>query len=362
MTFRSPGQQAQTETTGERNAMKKLLAASVLVLAACASAPATPPASLAEAATSAAPEAPAWKTLTGERPIVIAHRGASGLYPEHTMMAYRTAIAQGADFIEPDLVMTSDGVLIARHDLYLSATTDVSDHPEFADRKKVRVTPFGEQEDWWADDFTFAEIQTLKARQQFEGRDMEYNDQFDIVTFDEIMDLVLAEAAKGHKVGLHVEAKWPGHYTEIGKGLADPILNAMTAKGLKEAGVPVFIQCFEPQFLAEVATKSDLPLIQNLVGAPYAAMMGLDYKLEDIPTAGVGADVSYIFNKDGTRTDFVERAHKLGLLVHVYTVRDDRPDPGFADSRAELKALFDAGIDGVWADFPATAIAVRDDQ
>ena len=342
--------------------MKKLFAASFLVLAACASAPAdqvpVPPAG----SSAGTPEKAEWKTLTGERPIVIAHRGASGLYPEHTMMAYKTAIAQGADFIEPDLVMTSDGVLVARHDLYLSATTDVADHPEFADRKKERDTPFGKQSDWWADDFTFAEIQTLKARQQFEGRPMEYNDQLDIVTFDQIMDLVLAEAAKGHIVGLHVEAKWPSHYTSIGKDLSDPILDAMKAKGLKEAGIPVYIQCFEPPFLAEVATKSDLPLVQNLVGAPYAAMMGLDYKLEDIPTAGVGADVSYIFNKDGTPTDFVDRAHALGLLVHVYTVRDDRPDPGFPDSRTELQALFETGIDGVWVDFPATAVSVRDSE
>ena len=340
--------------------MKKLIAASLLALAACASSPAGEKTSDVSASTTPAPESVVWKTLTGERPIVIGHRGASGLYPEHTIMSYKTAIAQGADFIEPDLVMTSDGVLIARHDLHLSATTDVSDHPEFADRKEVRQTPLGEMDDWWADDFTFAEIRTLKARQQFEGRSMEYDDKFDILTFDEIMDLVLAEAAKGHTIGLHVEAKWPSHYTSIGKDLADPILNAMKAKGLKEAGIPVYIQCFEAPFLAEVAEKSDLPLIQNLVGAPYAAMLGLDYKLEDIPTAGVGADVSYVLNKDGTATDFVDRAHALGLLVHVYTVRDDRPDPGFTDSRAELRALFDAGIDGVWVDYPATAVAVRD--
>jgi glycerophosphoryl diester phosphodiesterase len=347
--------------------MKNLISASVslLVLAACASAPSAPAATPEAApevmgAAAAEPAAKAWNTLTGERPIVIAHRGASGLYPEHTIMAYKAAIAQGADFIEPDLVMTSDGVLIARHDLYLSATTDIADHPEFADRKIKRQTPFGEQEDWWADDFTFAEIQTLKARQQFQGRAMDYNDQLDIVTFDEIMDLVLAEAAKGRIVGLHVEAKWPGHYTDIGKGLADPILDAMKAKGLKDAGIPVYIQCFEPPFLAEVATKSDLPLIQNMVGAPYAAMMGLDYKLEDITTDGVGADVSYVLGKDGKPTDFVERAHEAGLLVHVYTVRDDRPDAPFTDSRAELQALFEAGIDGVWADFPGTAVEVRD--
>jgi glycerophosphoryl diester phosphodiesterase len=339
--------------------MKRLIAASALVLAAaCTSAP-VPQSGPVETSAATEPAATEWNTLTGERPIVIAHRGASGLYPEHTIMAYKTAIAQGADFIEPDLVMTSDGVLIARHDLYLSATTDIADHPEFADRKVKRQTPLGEHEDWWADDFTFAEIQTLKARQQFDGRPMQYNDTLDIVTFDEIMDLVLAEAKKGNIVGLHVEAKWPSHYTSIGKGLADPILDAMKAKGLKEAGIPVYIQCFEPPFLAEVAEKSDLPLIQNMVGAPYAAMMGLSYDLETMPTDGVGADVSYVLDEDGQPTDFVDRAHKAGLLVHVYTVRDDRPDAPFADSRAELKALFDAGVDGIWADFPATAVEVR---
>ena len=331
--------------------MRRLIAMSALVLAACAG---TPTASTQPAAT-------AWNTLTGERPIIIAHRGASGLYPEHTVLSYKTAIEQGADYIEPDLVMTSDGVLIARHDLYLSATTDVADHPEFADRKTTRKTPLGDQDDWWADDFTYAEIQTLKARQQFEGRSMEYNDTLDILTFDQVMDIVLAEAAKGNIVGLHVEAKWPGHYAESGISMADAILDAMKARGLKEAGIPVYIQCFEPQFLAEVATKSDLPLVQNLVGQPYASMMGLEYKLKDIPTAGIGADVSYVMNKDGTPTDYMARAHAEGKFVHVYTVRDDRPDPGFETSDAELRALFAAGIDGVWVDFPATAVAIRNE-
>ena len=342
--------------------MKKLIAASVLVLAACTSTPAaqTAPETSSASVSAPTPEKKVWKTLTGKPPIVIGHRGASGLYPEHTIMSYKAAIAQGADFIEPDLVMTSDGVLIARHDLYLSATTDIADHPEFADRKEVRQTPLGEMDDWWADDFTYAEIKTLKARQQFEGREMENNDKYDIMTFDQVMDIVLDEAKKGHKVGLHVEAKWPSHYTSMGKDMADPILNAMKAKGLKEAGIPVYIQCFEPEFLAEVATKSDLPLVLDLVGEPYATMLGITYNLEDIKTAGVGPEVSYVLNKDGTPTDFVERAHKLGLLVHVYTVRDDRPDPGFTDSRTELRTLFEEGIDGVWVDYPATAVAVRD--
>lgn len=328
--------------------MKRILSAAALLLAACASATA--------AGTDAAP---AFATLSGEAPIIIAHRGASGLYPEHTIKAYAAAIEQGADFIEPDLVMTKDGVLIARHDHYLSATTNVADHPEFADRRRVRKTPLGKQDDWWTDDFTLAEIKTLKARQQFKTRTMEFNDQLDIVTFDEVIDLVLAEAAKGRKVGLHVEAKWPGYFSSVGLDMVDPILTALEKKGVAKAGVPVFIQSFEPPFLAALSTKSDLPTIQNMVGPPYAALMGVEYVLEDMKTTGVGVEKSMILNADGTTSDFIQRAHALGLQVHVYTVRDDQPGAGFADSRAELEALIKAGADGIWVDYPATAVGVR---
>ena len=329
--------------------MKHLIAFAAVILSACASVPAGPTV-----------DKPAFATLTGEPPIIIAHRGASGLYPEHTIKAYTAAIEQGADFIEPDLVMTKDGVLIARHDHYLSATTNVADHPEFADRKRVRATPLGDQDDWWTDDFTLAEIKTLKARQQFELRSMAYNDQLDIVTFDEVIDLVLASAAKGRPVGLHIEAKWPGYFSSVGLDMVDPILTALEKKGVKAAGVPVFIQCFEPPFLAALSEKSDLPTIQNMVGPPYAAMMGLDYKLEEMTTTtGVGAERSMVVNKDGTVSDFVQRAHAMGLVVHVYTVRDDRPGEGFADSKAELRALINAGVDGIWVDYPETAVAVR---
>lgn len=337
--------------------MKYTLAIAALLLSACAPAQVG---STEEAPAAAAEEAASYRTLSGEKPIIIAHRGASGLYPEHTILAYETAIAQGADFIEPDLVMTKDGVLITRHDPYLSDTTNVADHPEFADRKKKRVTPMGEMEDWWVDDFTLAEIKTLKARQQFATRNMELNDQLDIVTFDEVMDVALKAAAEGKTVGLHVEAKWPGYYSSVGLDMVDPIIEGMKAKGLAEARVPVFIQSFEPEFLAAFAAKSDLPTIQNMVGEPYASMMGLTYDLETLKTAGVGAEKSYILKEDGTTTDFVDRAHARGLLVHVYTVRDDQPLKGYDTAQAELNALIAAGADGIWVDYPDTAVAVRD--
>lgn len=337
--------------------MKHFIAIAAVMLAACASAPVA--GSEPAQNTPAAAEKSIYRTLTGKAPIVIAHRGASGLYPEHTTLSYRTAIAQGADYIEPDLVMTKDGVLIARHDPYLSATTNIIDHPEFADRKKKRVTPMGEMEDWWVDDFTLAEIKTLKARQQFDTRNLDHNDQLDILTFDEVLDIALEAAAEGKTVGLHIEAKWPGYYTSIGMDMADPILAALEKKGIREAGIPIYIQCFEPPFLEDFAKKSDLPLILNLVGEPYASMLGLVYDLDTLTTAGVGAEKSFVLKPDGTTTDFVDRAHAAGLLVHVYTVRDDTPLEGYADAEAELTALFAAGVDGVWVDYPETGVKVR---
>lgn len=342
--------------------MKYAVAIAAILLAGCGAAPVTGPVAEAEeaGASYAAEAAETYEILSVETPIIIAHRGASGLFPEHTIPGYEAAIAQGADFIEPDLVMTKDGVLIARHDAYLSDTTNVADHPEFADRKVKRATPMGEKEDWWADDFTLAEIKTLKARQQFPTRTKEHDGKFDILTFDEVMDVALASAKEGRVVGMHVEAKWPEYYASVGLDMVDPMIEAMKAKGLEEAGIPVFIQSFEPQFLAAFAEKSDLPTIQNMVGPPYNKLLGLEYDLDTMTTTGVGAEKSYILNPDGTTTDFVERAHAKGLLVHVYTVRDDAPLPGYENAQAELKALIKAGADGIWVDYPDTAVAVRD--
>ncbi|WP_300395842.1 glycerophosphodiester phosphodiesterase family protein [Henriciella sp.] len=340
--------------------MKKLIVIASLAMMACA-AP-TPTDSQIAGPSSTETKTMGFSTLTGEPPIIIAHRGASGLYPEHTAKAYLAAMEQGADFIEPDLAMTKDGILIASHDAYLSDTTNVADHPEFADRKVTRKTPLGEREDWWTDDFTLAEIKTLKARQRVAGRSQEYNDLYDILTFNEVLDLVIAQDAVGRTVGLHIEAKWPSYFSSVGLDMVDPILEALDRKGIRGAGIPVYIQCFEPQFLEQMAEKSDLPLIQNLVGPPYAALLGMDLKLEDIHTTGVGANKTLILSEDGSVTDYVDRAHEQGLLVHVYTVRDDAPAPGFDSADAELKALFGAGVDGVWTDYPATALKVRDGE
>lgn len=339
---------------------RSLLLASLLLAACNHAAGPLAPAGAQTAPETAQAEAPAaFKTLDGQPPVIIAHRGASGLYPEHTLKAYQVAIDQGADFIEPDLVMTRDGVLIANHDGYLSDTTDIADHPEFASRKSVRTTLLGARDDWWSDDFTLAELKTLKAVQRVAGRPAQYNDQFTIATFDEIVALVLQNARQGKKVGLHIEAKWPSHFSSVGLDMVDPILDTIDRAGLKEAGIPLFIQCFEPPFLQQVAARSDIPLVQNLIGPPYAEKLGLDMQLEDIPTAGIGANKSLILTPQGGHTDYVDRAHALGKFVHVYTVRDDQPADGFASAEQELQVLIEAGVDGIWTDYPATALAVR---
>ncbi len=339
---------------------RSLLLASLLLAACNHAAGPLVPAGAPTAPETAQAEAPAaFKTLDGQPPVIIAHRGASGLYPEHTLKAYQVAIDQGADFIEPDLVMTRDGVLIANHDGYLSDTTDIADHPEFASRKSVRTTLLGARDDWWSDDFTLAELKTLKAVQRVAGRPAQYNDQFTIATFDEIVALVLQNARQGKKVGLHIEAKWPSHFSSVGLDMVDPILDTIDRAGLKEAGIPLFIQCFEPPFLQQVAARSDIPLVQNLIGPPYAEKLGLDMQLEDIPTAGIGANKSLILTPQGGHTDYVDRAHALGKFVHVYTVRDDQPADGFASAEQELQVLIEAGVDGIWTDYPATALAVR---
>ena len=185
-----------------------------------------------------------WTTLNGQAPLVIAHRGASGERPEHTLEGYTLAIEQGADVIEPDLVMTSDGVLVVRHDHYLSTTTDVADNPEFADRRRTQ----GDQTDWWVEDFTFEEIRTLRARQPWPQRDQSFNDQFLIPTFEEVLDLAAA-----HGVRTEPEVKVPGHFAAIGLDPLPELVRILRERGLDGADASTSIQCFEPEFLARIA-------------------------------------------------------------------------------------------------------------
>ncbi len=302
---------------------------------------------------------PQWATLSGGPPIIIAHRGASGYLPEHTLEAYALAIDQGADVIEPDLVFTKDGVLIVRHDRYLSGSTDVADRAEFADRKRSNNDPQDAENvgrvDWWVEDFTLAEIKTLRARQPFPGRLKEHDDRFEIPTFSETLALAAAKAVQaGRPVGVYPETKHPTFFASIGDDFEAPLLAAL--EGF-EAG-PVFIQSFEPEILKRLKGKTTAMLVQLVY--QYEPGAGPNIPLDQIAAYAdaVGPSKNLILD-DGGATEFLAAAHRLGLSVHPWTFRDDLPNLGMA-AREELAIFINAGVDGVFTDFPDTAVAVRD--
>lgn len=316
-----------------------------------------------------------WSTLSGEPPLIIAHRGASGYFPAHTLEGYARAIELGADYIEPDLVITKDGVLVARHDNFLSTSTDVADHPEFADRKRGPrdfgdnawwVPGFGKA-DWWIEDFTLAELKTLRARQDRPGRTTEYDGQFGIPTFDEIAALARAKSEEtGREIGLYPEAKSPTYHRKIGLEFIGPMLATLDRHGYGGDAPRVFIQCFELDFLKEISGQTKAPLV-----------MLLSRKIEDNPLArptrpnldlseyadivdAVGPDKRLLLDRKGRDTGFVAAAHGAGLTVHPWTFRSDSLPKSFATAEAEYEAFFRLGVDGLFTDFADDMAAARD--
>ncbi|MFP4519354.1 MAG: glycerophosphodiester phosphodiesterase family protein [Oceanicaulis sp.] len=321
-----------------------------LILAACAADDAEPE-----------PAAPAFAfpTLSGEPPLVIAHRGASGERPEHTEAAYKLALEQGADVLEPDLQMSSDGALIVRHDPYLSTSTDIADRPEFADRKTER---FG-REDWWVSDFTAAELRSLRARQVFEDRSDAYDDQFAVLTFEDFLDFVSGEEILCECViPIEPEVKSPAEYTALGLDPLPALLAALEARDLNRDGAPVVIQSFDPGFLQRLRPHTPLPLAMLFAGPAEDGFDADGLTMREIAefADGVGAFKGVLLNRDGTSTGYLEAAHGLGLEVHAWTVRDDRPPLTGDTVAAELAALYRLGVDAVFTDHPATAVRVRD--
>jgi glycerophosphoryl diester phosphodiesterase len=300
-----------------------------------------------------------WTTRSGEAPQVIAHRGASGRLPEHTEAAYRLALEQGADVLEPDLQMSADGQLIVRRDPYLSTSTDVSERAEFAERKAER----GGREDWWVMDFTAAELRSLKARQVFADRPQDANDRFPMLTFTDFLAFVARqEQTCGCTIPVEPEVKLPALYGQAGLDPLPALLAALDVHGLNAPAAAVKIQSFDPSFLRRLRPQTPLPLLQLYSGPddPSGNADGLDLAAIAEFADGIGANKAVLLNPDGPSTGFLERAHALGLDVHVWTVRDDRP-PLVGDSvEDELVALYSLGVDAVFTDFPATAVAVRE--
>jgi glycerophosphoryl diester phosphodiesterase len=290
-------------------------------------------------------------------PIVIAHRGASGHRPEHTLEGYTLAVEMGADFIEPDLVSTKDGVLIARHENEISGTTDVADR--FRDRKRTKTIDGQSITGWFSEDFTLAEIKTLRARERLAFRSHAYDGKFQIPTFDEVIELAQKlGSARGRPVGIYPETKHPTYFRGIGLALEEPLLASLEKHGWNKKESPVFIQSFESGNLKALRPKTTVRLVQLVNDATLVSGDGLKQIASYADAIGpekslvvpVGADGSL-----GTPTDLVARAHAAGLLVHVWTIRADKeflPAGYYGDVLAEFAQFRQLGVDGVFTDFP----------
>lgn len=371
-------------------------------------------------AVSATLAAPAWAaektvfpTLNGKAPLVIAHRGASGYMPDHTLEGYAKAIELGADFIEPDLVATKDGVLIARHEPNLKDTTDVAKRPEFASRKRTMKVDGHDEEGWFASDFTLAEIKTLRAIQPRGDRSKAFDGQFQVPTFEEVLALREAKSKEtGRQIGIYPETKHPTYHQQLGLALEQPLVALLKQYKLNRKDAPVFIQSFEAANLKQLRKLTANKLVYLLdandvrpdgsidANVPYDHVVSGDKRtyadmltpagLKEIksfadgigpwkpyliswqamvdPKTGKAADVDgdkVVDQRDMTLlepSDVVKNAHKLGLLVHPYTFRNESKHlaANFQDSPLEeYRAYFALGVDGVFTDYTDTAVMAR---
>ncbi|WP_373472472.1 glycerophosphodiester phosphodiesterase [Sphingorhabdus lacus] len=323
--------------------------------------------------------------------LVIAHRGASGERPEHTLGSYTLAIEQGADFIEPDLVLTKDGILVARHENEISETTDVAARPEFAGRKTSKTIDGQTMTGWFTEDFTLAELKTLRAKErlpQLRKANMAFDGQFEIPTFEEILDLAKAQSAKtGRTIGIYPETKHPSYFASIGLPHEAPLLALLERYGHVDKAAPVFIQSFEVENLKALRTKTKVRLIQLMDenGSPpdrpdlnYPAMATADgLKAVAAYADGVGPNKALVIPRTllgnlGEPTTLVRDAHEAGLAVHPWTFRRENyflplsaksgVDPrAVGDVVSEIRAYLATGIDGFFSDNVAEAVAAAKD-
>ena len=330
--------------------------------------------------------------------IVIGHRGASGHRPEHTLASYELAIAQGADYIEPDLVPTQDGVLVARHENEISGTTDVAEHPEFLARRTQKHIDGVDVIGWFTEDFTLAELKTLRAKERLprlRHANTAYDRQFPIPTLTEIIQLARdASSERGRDIGIYPETKHPSYFSSLGMPFEDALVQTLHAHGYRDASAPVFIQSFEVGNLKALRRLTQLPLVQlmDATGGPYDLQLARGARTyADLMTAqglaevasyadGIGVNKHLILPRaaDGhllQPTSLIDDAHAAGLRVHAWTFRSeneflpadyrrgDPADPFYArthgDAAAEYAAFLALGLDGVFSDFPDDAYAAR---
>ncbi|MBE9128799.1 DUF86 domain-containing protein [Coleofasciculus sp. LEGE 07092] len=335
---------------------------------------------------------------TAPRPLVIAHRGASGYRPEHTLAAYELAIEMGADYIEPDLVITKDGVLVVRHENAIAilnpdtgevieATTDVVERPEFADRLTTKIIDGQELTGWFTEDFNLAELKTLRAKERLpQLRGTEFDNLFEVPTLEEVIQLAQSKSAElGRTIGIYPETKHPTYFDSIRLSLEEPLVEILNQYGYTEPQAPVFIQSFETANLKDLNEMTEVLLVQllNVSGQPYDFINDLDPSDNsdrtylDLATPaglakiaeyadGIGVNKRLIVPTGTDRslvdpTSLVEDAHAEGLLVHAWTFRNEdvflAPDYQ-GNPELEYQQFFSLGIDGLFSDFPDKAFEV----
>jgi len=359
-----------------------------------------------------------FKTLANVQPVVVGHRGASGYLPEHTLEAYGRAIDMGADFVEPDLVVTRDGVLIARHEPNITSTTNVATLAQFASRRTTKKVDGVDETGWFASDFTLAEIKTLGAVITDGERPKQFDGLYKIPTLQEIIDLVKARRlATGRDIGIYPETKHPTFHRALNLGLEDRLISTLNAAGWNSRTAPVLVQSFEPGSLKEMKAKGlAVRMVQLIDGddydlktgkityaapydRPYDWTVGGDTRLFSAMVTpaglaeiksyadGIGPWKPYIVpikatlnaagnivdrNGDGVSnygdassqaaTTVIDDAHKAGLFVHAYTFRNEQRRLAFdynQDPKAEYLQFYRLGLDGLFSDFPDTALEAR---
>jgi glycerophosphoryl diester phosphodiesterase len=328
------------------------------------------------------------------RPFVIAHRGASGYVPEHTLPGYFIAITQGADYVEPDLVITRDGALVARHENEISGTTDVASRAEFAARKATKNIDGKDVTGWFTEDFTLAELKTLRARERLpEVRkgNTRYDGAFEIPTFEEVLMLVAAadrqraESARAAglpppaRIGIYPETKHPSYFEQLDLHFDEPMLAALARHGYSRRGDPICLQSFEVRNLKRLRSKTDLTLVQLVepTGQPFDFTLAGDTRsyLDLMSDAGLKEIAGYadaigphkwmvvqFTQGQGRDTGLAQRALAAGLGIHVWTLRAENEflPPG-VPLQTEIQALLDAGITGFFSDHPDLAVNARDE-
>ncbi len=322
-------------------------------------------------------------------PQVIAHRGASGERPEHTASAYELAIDQGADVIEPDLVVSRDGVLVVRHENEISGTTDVAARPAFAARRATRTIDGATVEGWFTEDFTLAELKTLRARERLPAlrpANTAFDGQDPILTFQEVIDIAREGSARtGRVIGLAPELKHPGYFAGIGLPMEAAFLAVLTANDLTKADSRILIQCFEPSTLRSLRRQISAPLLQLIAAsggpadAPRSAFADMVTPAGLVEIAGyagaIGVDATLIIPRDASAaalppTTLIADAHAAGLEVVAWTFRAENHflpladrkghDPAaHGDLTAYLRAVYALGVDAVFSDFPGVAVRAR---